>query len=76
MGLKLAKLQESDAEAPKIRAEELKEGLDKYVDVNKVLHYQGLAFVPEIIQSELIGRHHNDPLAGHFDIDKTRELIG
>ena len=41
-----------------------------------MLHHQGLPFVPEIIRTELISRHHDDPLAGHFGIDKTRELIG
>ena len=56
--------------------EELKEGLDKYVNVDGVLHHQGLLFVPEIIQIELINRHYKNPLAGHFDIDKTRKLIG
>ena len=45
MSLRLAELQESDKEAQKIRAE----GLDRYEDVNRVLHYQGLRFVPEII---------------------------
>ena len=56
MKLRLAKLQESDAEAQKIRAEELKKGLDEYVNVDGVLHYQGLPFVPEIIWIELIDR--------------------
>ena len=76
MRLRLAKLQELDAEAQKIRAEELKKGLGKYIDVNGVLHHQGLPFVPKIIRTKLISRHHNDPLAGHFGIDKARELIG
>ncbi len=40
-----------------------------------MLHYQGLPYVPEVIRIELISRHHDDPLAGHFEIDKTRELI-
>ena len=71
MRLRLAKLQELDAEAQKIRAE----GLDRYEDVDKVLHHQGLPFVPEIIQTKLISRYHNNPLAGHFRIDKTKELI-
>ncbi len=31
--------------------------------------------MPEIVRNEMISRHHNDPLAGHFRIDKTRELI-
>ena len=40
-----------------------------------MLHHQGLPYIPEIIRIELISRHHNDPLAGHFGIEKTRELI-
>ena len=32
--------------------------------------------MPEIIQTELINRYHNNPLPEHFGIDKTRELIG
>ena len=40
-----------------------------------MLHYQGLSYVPEIIQTELISRNHDDPLAGHFGIDKLHELI-
>ena len=73
MRLRLSELQESDNEAQKIRAEGPK---DDYEEVDGVLHYQGLPFVPEAIRTELISRHHDDPLAGHFGIDKTRELIG
>ncbi len=40
-----------------------------------MLHHQGLPYVPEIVRTELISRHHDDPLAGYFGIDKTRELI-
>ncbi len=40
-----------------------------------MLHHQGLLYVPEIVRTKLISRHHDDPLAGHFGIDKTRELI-
>ena len=72
MRLRLAGLQESDEEARKIRVE----GLDGYEEVDGVLHHQGLLFVPEIIQTKLISRHYNNLLAGHFGIDKTRELIG
>ncbi len=32
-------------------------------------------YVPEVIRTELISRHHDDQLAGQFAIDKTRELI-
>ena len=76
MRLKLAELQESDTEAQKIRVEELKKGLGKYVDVNRVLHYQKLLFVPEIIQTKPISQHHDNPLASHFGINKIKELIG
>ena len=72
MRLRLAKLQQSDEEAWKIRAK----GLEGYKEVDQVLHHQGLPFIPEVIQTELISRHHNDPLARHFGIDKSRELIG
>ena len=53
----------------------LKEGLDEYVDVDSVLHHQGLPFILKIISTELISRHHDNPLAGHFGINKTRVLI-
>ena len=41
-----------------------------------MLQYRGLPYVPEIIRFEVISHYHNDSLAGHFGIDKTRELIG
>ena len=40
-----------------------------------MLHYQGLSFVPEAIWIELISHHHDDSLAGHFGIKKTRKLL-
>ena len=69
--MRLQELQAKDEYARKTRAEHL-EGWD---DINSMLHYQGLPYVPEIIQTELISRHHDNPLAGHFGIEKTRELI-
>ena len=30
--------------------------------------------MPEIIQTKFISRHHDDLLAKHFDINKTKEL--
>ncbi len=41
----------------------------------RVLCHQGLPYVPEIVKTELISKHHDDPLAGDFGIDKTQELI-
>ena len=72
MRLRLPELQDNDEEAIALRAGGLPEGWE---DVEGVLQYQGLPYVPEIIRSEVISRHHDDPLAGHFGIDKTKELV-
>ncbi len=40
-----------------------------------VLCHQGLLYVPKIVTIELISKYHDDLLASHFGIDKTRELI-
>ena len=71
MRLRLQELQAEDEQARKTKAEH-SEGWD---DIDGMLHHQGLPYVPEIIQTELISRHHDDPLTGHFGIKKTRELI-
>ena len=63
MRLRLPELQEVDTDAQELRAKELIEGWE---DVEGVLSYQGLSYVPKIICTEPISRHHNDPLAGHF----------
>ncbi len=44
-------------------------------DIKGVLKYQGLPYLPEIIRYEILSKHHDDLLAGHFGIDKTRELV-
>ena len=73
MRLRLPKLQETDNKVQMIRAEGTK---DAYKEFDGVLYYQGLSFVPEAIRLKLISQYHNDSLAGHFGIHKTRELIG
>ena len=73
MHLRLQELQETNSEAQKIGAVELQE---RWEEVDGVFHYQGLPYVSEIIRFEVISRHHDHPLAGHFGIDKTRELVG
>ena len=72
MRLRLQELQSEDKQAQKLRAEQL---VKDWQDIKSVLHHQGLPYVPEIIRTELISRHHDDPLAGHFGIEKTRELV-
>lgn len=49
--------------------------VEEWEDINGVLHYQNLSYVPEIICSELISRHHDNPLAEHFGVDNIQELI-
>ena len=72
MRLRLPDLQGNDNQARKLQAEDLPE---EWENIEEVLQYRGLPYIPEIIRSELISWHHNNPLAGHFGIDKTRELI-
>ena len=65
-------MQDGDEHARKLRAGQLAKD---WQNINGMLHHQGLSYVPEIIRAELISRYHNDPLAGHFCIEKIHELI-
>ena len=69
---RLVELQVEDGQAQKIRVEKLS-GNEQ--DSNRILHYQGLLYIPEIIKTELISRHYDNPLVGHFGIEKMKELI-
>ena len=71
MRQRLHRLQTKDNQAQKTMVEHSED----WDNINKVLHYQGLSYIPEIIRTEIISRYHNDPLAGHFSIKKTRELV-
>lgn len=51
---------------------ELKEGWE---EIEGVLLHQSLPYVPAIIWTELISRHHDNLLATYFGIQKTRDLI-
>ena len=73
MRLWLQELQETNSEARELKQQRLQNG--PYQDINGVLHYQCLPFMQEAIWIELISRHHNDPLAGHFGIEKTRKFL-
>ena len=73
MKLQLAKLKDNNKEAKALRIG----GFPKdWEDVNGVLQYWGLLYVPELIHSKVISYYHNDLFVGNFGIDKTRELIG
>ncbi len=70
--MRLLELQDNDKKAMKLRSEGLPEGWE---NIEQVLHYQGLLYIAKVIRSELISRHHDDSLVGHFGIEKTRKLI-
>ena len=73
MRLRLPELQENDKDAKAIKG---LVGLpEDWKNFEGVLQYWGLLYMLEIIHSEVIHYHYDDPLAGHFEIDKTRELI-
>ena len=73
MRLQFSKLQDNDEEAKLLRGSTSL--LENWENVKDILQYQGFPYVPEIIRSEVISCHHNNPLVGHFGIDKTRELV-
>ena len=73
MRLRLQELQGEDKQARKLRAEQPVK--DNWEDINGVLHHQGLPYISEIIRTELISKHHDNPLAGHFGIEKTHKLV-
>ena len=72
MRLRLPDLQSNNNQVRKMRAADFPK---RWEDIKRVLQYGGLPYIPEIIWSKLISWHHDDPLAGYFGIDKTRELI-
>ena len=70
MRLRLQELQAKDKQAQKARIEYSED----WDNIDAVLHYQSLPYIPEIIQRELISSPYYNLLAGHFDIRKIREL--
>ena len=71
MRLRLQQLWEIDFETQKLKQKEQKD----YKKINRVLYYQDLLFLPNVIWIKLINRHHNNSLIGHFGIKKTCKLL-
>ena len=61
-----------DQETRKIRQKNLKKG---WAEVDRVLHFQGLLYLPEIIRIEKISKYYDNPLARYFGTKKTRKLL-
>ncbi len=72
MKMRIPELQDDDKEAKKLRSERMSEDWE---NIEGEFYYQNLLYIPKVIRLELISRYHNDPFAGHFSIEKTRELI-
>ena len=66
--MRLPELQNDNKEAKKLSLEGLSE---RWKDIEQVLHFEGLLYVPKVIRLELISRHHNNLFAGYFGIKKT-----
>lgn len=71
MRLRLIKLQKLDKKFKKPK----KEYLNRFKNINRMLHHQKRSFVLEIIQIKLISKYHNNFLASYFSINKTKKLI-
>ena len=67
----MQELQEADSEAQELRQQKA----NGYKEIDENVHHQGLSSVPKAIWKKLISRHHNNPLAGHFGIEKTCKLL-
>lgn len=72
MRLQILELQAKDHTAKKIGKHNLKDGWE---EIEEVLHRKNLLYVLEIMRTKLISRDHDYLLAGHFEINKTKELI-
>ncbi len=69
---RVPELQDNNKKVSKLKSQRLLEG---YEDIAEVLYYQEFLYVPKVICSELISKHHNNPLTGNFGIEKLRQLI-
>ena len=73
MRIRLFELQDDDKEAKKLRSEQVL--LGDWKDIEQILYYQSFLYIPNVIYSELISRHHDNLLTNHFGIKKTWDLI-
>lgn len=62
MRFKLAELQKLNKEGQEIRAAtELQKSCNRYEEIDRMLDYQGLFFIPEIMRIELISKKYSWP---------------
>ena len=68
MKLRLLDLQSNNDQARKLWVAKFSKG---WVDIKRVLQYEGFFYIPEIIWFELISQYHNNSFASYFGIDMT-----
>ncbi len=79
----LFELQQEDPMAQKIPKERAILNVNVYSgqpvelwsEVERVLHYEGKSYIPETLRAVLLGKNHDDSLAGHFRVEKNLELL-
>ena len=79
----LPELQQEDPMARAVRKELATPNVNVYSgqsgepwsEVEGVLHYDGKPYIPEALRTDLLERNHDDPLAGHFGVERTLELL-
>lgn len=69
----LPELQAEDQVTGEIRKHGQKLGCEK--DANWVLQWEALIYMPEIIINKLISGPYENPLADHFRVKKTSDLL-
>lgn len=65
--MRLLEFQNNNKKTKKLKSEILLEGGE---DIDEVLHYQGVFYVPKVICSKLINKHYNNPLKDYFGTKK------
>ena len=70
--LRLPELQAEDQVARKMSEKDLKKG---WKEIDGVLYRKGRPYLLEIIRTKIISRHHDEPLAGHFGVEKPWEWV-
>ena len=79
----LLELQQKDPMARTVRKELATPNVNVYSghlgkpwsEIERVLHYDGKPYISETIRIDLLERNHDDPLAWHFGVEKTFELL-
>ena len=69
------RLQEFESEDKQVRKLKAEQPVKNWQDIKDLLHYQSLPYISKVIRIELISRHHNNLLAGHYGIEIIQDLV-